>query len=536
VTRAAPLPSEGPSARLLSVAAPIGGSSGTGPPSGAGAEAHERRGISRVNSKRLVHALCADILRPERNYPIVGLTCRTREYTPALDPERVREVVGPNVPIYVIEQREARVAFGLLPDRLAAYNGAARVWWPGVDEDAEPSWHPLIYDSTGSYGDDVIARLAHEFEVQSHDTIGLTPREQAALRLRSVPRPSQASSGDAREPEPIELLATRKDLRRLMHDLRRGDRDYPIVVLTFRDGDDQPGFQPDAIRPALDPRVPIYVLGTQDLCRRLSQSLGPKFAVGNGNARIMWPGVREDSDPADHPLVPADGDSDRDPTDRLIGALELSRPSIKVHVEDMCERLQAVERQAADSHRELRESRTECRMILERAQAAESRLATAEQQLTALKLAGLDDDELEMVAIMDSGAIMQRLIFREWLTSLQPDDRSTYPLGGYRLASAFIASVEDRRIATPRTRIAFACAMVACGRAGELPGLEPHPWREGKMSGGGGDPQAMRADGGKALMCNLGHGRGAARLFYWVLPDGNIEFEAVRNHDAIARS
>jgi hypothetical protein len=37
-------------------------------------------------------------------------------------------------------------------------------------------------------------------------------------------------------------------------------------------------------------------------------------------------------------------------------------------------------------------------------------------------------------------------------------------------------------------------------------------------------------------MCNLGHGRGAARLFYWMLPDGNIEFEAVRNHDAIARS
>jgi hypothetical protein len=95
-------------------------------------------------------------------------------------------------------------------------------------------------------------------------------------------------------------------------------------------------------------------------------------------------------------------------------------------------------------------------------------------------------------------------------------------------------SIEDRRIATPRTRVAFASAMVACGRAGELPGLEPHPWRDGKMSGSGEDPQAVRADGGKALMCNLGYGRGAARLFYWVLPDGMIEFEAVRNHDAIA--
>ena len=532
----APVPGEGSSAPLLAIAAPIGGSGGASPPSGPGAGTEEHGGISRVNSKRLVHALCADILRPDRGYPIVGLTCRPREYTPALDPERVRAVVWPTVPVYVIEQREARIAFELLPDRLAAYNGAARVWWPGVDEDADPAWHPLIYDGTGRYEDDVIARLAHEFEVQSHDTIGLSPREQAALRLRSVPRPSRGSSGVAREPEPIELLATRKDLRRLMHDLRRGDRDHPIVVLTFRDGAGEPGFQPDAIRPVLDPRVPIYVLGTQDLCRRLSQSLGPKLGVDSGNARILWPGVKEGSDPADHPLVPADGDSDRDPTDRLISALELSRPGVKVHVEDMRERLEAVERQAADSLRELRESRAECRTLLERAQVAESGLAIAERQLTALKLAGLDDDELEMVASMDSEGIMQRLIFREWLTSLQPDDRSAYPLGGYRLASPFIASVEDRRIATPRTRIAFACAMVACGRAGELSGLEPHPWREGKMSGSGDDPQAVRADGGKALMCNLGHGRGAARLFYWVLPDGNIEFEAVRNHDAIARS
>jgi hypothetical protein len=36
-------------------------------------------------------------------------------------------------------------------------------------------------------------------------------------------------------------------------------------------------------------------------------------------------------------------------------------------------------------------------------------------------------------------------------------------------------------------------------------------------------------------MCNLGHGRGGARLFYWTLPDGIIEFDSVRNHDAIGQ-
>lgn len=131
---------------------------------------------------------------------------------------------------------------------------------------------------------------------------------------------------------------------------------------------------------------------------------------------------------------------------------------------------------------------------------------------------------------------MQRLICREWLRSLEAADRrGKHLLGGYRFASGFLASIEDRRIATPRERIAFACAMVACGRAAELPGLEPHPWREGKLSGSGDDPQAVRADGGRGLMCNLGYGRGAARLFYWLLPDGKIEFDSVRNHEAIGQ-
>ena len=143
--------------------------------------------------------------------------------------------------------------------------------------------------------------------------------------------------------------------------------------------------------------------------------------------------------------------------------------------------------------------------------------------------------ELQAVASMDREAVMQRLICREWLTALAAADRCDQVLGGYRLAPQFMASVEDRRIATPVTRIAFACAMVACGRASELPGLEPHPWREGK-SGGGNDPQAVRENGAKAWMCNLGRSRGAARLFYWLLPDGVIEFDSVRNHQAISRT
>lgn len=198
-------------------------------------------------------------------------------------------------------------------------------------------------------------------------------------------------------------------------------------------------------------------------------------------------------------------------------------------------RLASLEEQSAGALSKSRESEAEQHRAAERAEAAETQLAGLQRQLAALQAAGLDTAELQAVAGMDHEAVMQRLICREWLTALAAADRHDQVLGGYRLAPQFIASFEDRRIATPATRIAFACAMVACGRASELPGLEPHPWREGK-SGSGHDPQAVREDGAKAWMCNLGHGRGAPRLFYWLLPDGVIEFDSVRNHKAISRT
>jgi hypothetical protein len=233
----------------------------------------------------------------------------------------------------------------------------------------------------------------------------------------------------------------------------------------------------------------MYVLGSPDLSRRLDQTFGLGLAVGGGDARVFWPGVGRDSDPAEHPLVPAHSRSDRrDPVDRLIETLERSRPAVRGHVGEIEVRLERREQQASDTLAQLRQARAERDAALQRAEAAESERATLHQQLVALREAGLDEDELDAVAGMDPEALMQRLVCREWLTSLKPADRREHLLGGYRLGPLFLASIEDRRIATPRTRVAFACAMIACGRAGELPGLEPHPWREGKTSGSGDDP------------------------------------------------
>ena len=487
------------------------------------------RPIFRVATAGQLRALCAEIFDGVRTSPIVGLTCRPGSSNPALAVDLACEVVWASVPIYVVEPQQAREMSNLLPDGLGAYNGAVRIWMPGVREHLDPSWHPLIHDATGIYGEDALRRLAAEFAIQPPGGAKLTAEQQALVQVRSPPPPTVAS--EAR----LLRVSSRKDLRRLVSDLR-GDGDGAIIVLTVGARGETPAFPPGSTRTALKDPASIFVLESTDLCRRLAHAVGPQLAVDGGDARIFWPGAGSDSDPAEHPLVRAcvAGDS-RSAMERLIAAFELSRPLVRRHLAPIQARLAALEKQSARALSKSRESEAEQRRAIERAEAAETQLAGLQSQLAALQAAGLDTAELRAVAGMDREAVMQRLICREWLTALAAADRRDQVLGGYRLAPEFMTSVEDRRIATPAARIAFACAMVACGRASELPGLEPHPWREGK-SGGGDDPQAVREDRAKAWMCNLGHGRGAARLFYWLLPDGVIEFDSVRNHEAIGRT
>jgi hypothetical protein len=143
---------------------------------------HSTAGASRVADERRARLMCADILRRERDYPIVGLSCRPGKRDPALAPEQVRDRIWPTAPIYIIEPRESRAINELLPDGLGAYNGAARIWMPGVEENSDPRWHPLIYDSTGVYGEQALERLAAEFPPRAPQRTEIASQEVAVLR------------------------------------------------------------------------------------------------------------------------------------------------------------------------------------------------------------------------------------------------------------------------------------------------------------------------------------------------------------------
>ena len=118
----------------------------------------------------------------------------------------MREIVGPQVPIYfVCGRRLTRCLSGLLPPRLDVWDGATRVWWPGVGANDDPFAHPRIYDPSGRYGKASLERLAAEFAVRARPELTLQQRLVLSERQRN-------QLSDRAERLERALASTRKEL------------------------------------------------------------------------------------------------------------------------------------------------------------------------------------------------------------------------------------------------------------------------------------------------------------------------------------
>ena len=100
-----------------------------------------------VTTPEGVVAAARAILDPDQTGPIVCLTSRAGEHEPALDPERVREIVGDGTPIYCVPTGPLTFRLTrLLPPRWDVFGGAGRLYWlPLLGSDTQRT-HPLIFD------------------------------------------------------------------------------------------------------------------------------------------------------------------------------------------------------------------------------------------------------------------------------------------------------------------------------------------------------------------------------------------------------
>jgi hypothetical protein len=109
-------------------------------------------------------ALAAEVLDPARTEPIVCLSTRAGEDRPAFDHHQVRKAVGRDALLRAVRTGPAsRYLSALLPPQLGVFGGGARIWWPGVDAESDPSDHPLVLDRMGRYGPKALEALAERF-------------------------------------------------------------------------------------------------------------------------------------------------------------------------------------------------------------------------------------------------------------------------------------------------------------------------------------------------------------------------------------
>jgi hypothetical protein len=143
-----------------------------------------------------IEQLGKSILDRKRDFWIVVLTARRLEAMPALAPIAVREIVGPNVPVVFLKSLFATHLATLLPPKTHVYGGAVRVYRPGVNDD--PWGHPLLYDPTDDYGEEILDWLGRIFTPSIARPPKLTPEESIVVLEDELARLARARDRELR--------------------------------------------------------------------------------------------------------------------------------------------------------------------------------------------------------------------------------------------------------------------------------------------------------------------------------------------------
>jgi hypothetical protein len=337
-----------------------------------------------------------------------------------------------------------------------------------------------------------------------------------------------------RAPPGSELLevAGADEVEALAQAILDPERSGPIVALTSRQGDRAPALDPEDVRAIVGPGQAIHVVADGPLTRRLEELLPPRLHVYGGAARVWWPGVRPNSDPRDHPLVfERHGVYGSRALATLRRRWEEGPPRQPAHLDGEAELV--LLRDEVAGLRAVVEARAgELREAEGDREALRGRLRLAEERARRAPDSGPVADAADADAELDPEGRFALSIVRAWAESLDPASRAESPLRPFVVGAEMVPSLAGLPEVSLE-RAAYVCAMVACGLAVRLAGMQVHPLRS---SEGGDTPQVERGrDGARAWRAALrGNMPSAPRLHYWERPDGVLELANAVRHDDFA--
>jgi hypothetical protein len=190
-------------------------------------------------------------------------------------------------------------------------------------------------------------------------------------------------------------------VRRLIAEILRDNRVYPIIGFMLSDGKARPVLTPQEVRGIASERTRVYLIVGE-----YQRVQGTKLGPACGPARVWWPeyGAR------------ATGSSSG--LQHFGHELELSRPAVRREIDRLAGDLATSGHKLAEAHesniglkRDLRAAEIDERRAVVRADAAQQMLGETRAYLKPLEDAGLDSNELRMIAQMDQeDRLLHRLI------------------------------------------------------------------------------------------------------------------------------
>lgn len=114
-------------------------------------------------------------------------------------------------------------------------------------------------------------------------------------------------------------------------------------------------------------------------------------------------------------------------------------------------------------------------------------------------------------------------IEKAYYSAVSSSDRATHVLSSFDVGNRFVDTIIGLSLHTQAGRLKSiyeTCALVICGYASQLQGINPRSLRG-----------SVRDDGAKRMRADISQRRAGYRLLYWKCPNGTVELSCVNVHN-----
>jgi hypothetical protein len=127
------------------------------------------------------------LMSPERRLPVVGVSVNATTGDPRIDPSDLQRQLAGMAHVWLIPPDVTWSLGAALENRLGVYNGAVRIWWPGLQLSDSPFDHHLWLPDARHPGNEV-AGVVSRSTLARHRPLGAVQRLRRAQRERDRSR------------------------------------------------------------------------------------------------------------------------------------------------------------------------------------------------------------------------------------------------------------------------------------------------------------------------------------------------------------